>query len=184
MLEPESTVVPDPRWTTLTPPAIVPCVNEPERLKTSLVPADPVIVLAVLIEPLAPPSPIWSVPASIWVEPVYVFAASSTIVPAPVFTRLVIRGLGALIPVPLYCPPVTPLPRPFAPVTSRSVAASPSATSNATVNVLSSQFTTLAAPRGMVPAEVLLITEVTSPLTVTVPVRAYGPAPFWLEPVL
>ena len=74
-MEPESTVVPEPRWTTFNPPAIVlkKAVPEPivsERLKTSVPPADPVIGLAVLIEPTVPPAPISSMPASIRVRPV------------------------------------------------------------------------------------------------------------------
>ena len=66
---------------------------------------------------------------------------------------------------------------PSGPVTRRSVPTALSATSNVTVNVLSNAFATLRAPRGIEAPLVLLIAEVWMPLTVTVPVRAYGPKP-------
>jgi hypothetical protein len=74
-LVPESTVVPEPIWAMFTAPVIVPKVFEPcvivlERLKASVPAGEPVIVLAVLITPVAPPLPSCSVPASIWVRPV------------------------------------------------------------------------------------------------------------------
>ena len=145
-----STVVPIPRWTTLIPPVIVPKVFEPcviasKRLKASVPPGEPVIRLDRLSAPIVPPLPSWNVPASIRVMPVYEFVLLSTIVPAPVFTRLLVRveTLRASLNTPS---PSTERPLPE---TSRSIGASPSATSNVTVNVLSYQFEMLAEPRGI-----------------------------------